>query len=166
MPEQTSRDDRVAIDPEMHEIFKRLSDGTDPEEVPFGQLKDVFLMAACLGYARKKRRPLPAKTRDIIRLETFSQSDLPVLYALAIATTGDVEILDQGYAFLTIAEEYANELSFRLNFWDNQRFSPDAQETLQKRVSFEVVGSGVLYISNAVPHTTQDRRVLTQLSLA
>jgi dnd system-associated protein 4 len=109
MPEQISRDDRIAIDPEMHEIFKGLSDGTDPEEVPFGQLKDVFLMAACLGYARKKRRPLPVKTRDIIRLETFSQSDLPVLYALAIATTGDVDILDQGYGFLTIAEEYANE---------------------------------------------------------
>jgi dnd system-associated protein 4 len=109
MPDQTSRDDRVAIDPAMHEIFKQLSDGADPEEVPFGQLKDVFLMAACLGYARKKRRPLPTKTRDIIRLETFSQSDLPVLYALAIATTGDVDILDQGYEFLTIAEEYANE---------------------------------------------------------
>ncbi len=65
-------------------------------------------MAACLGYAGKKRRPLPPKTRDIIRLESLSQSDVPLLYALAIAETSDVEILERGYEFLTIAEEYAN----------------------------------------------------------
>lgn len=109
MAEQSSRDDRVAIDPSMHEIYKLLSDGNDPEDVPFGELKDVFLMSACFGYAKKKRRPLPIKTRDIIRLETFSQTDLTILYALAIADTDDVEILDRGYEFLTVAEEYANE---------------------------------------------------------
>lgn len=109
MPEQSSRDDRVAIDPSMHDIYKNLSDGVDPEQAPFGELKEVFLMAACLGYAKKKKRPLPTKTRDIIRFETFSQTDLPILYALAIADTDDVEILDRGYEFLTVAEEYANE---------------------------------------------------------
>ena len=110
MKEKTpTRSDRVAVDPETHEIYKRLSEGTDPEDVPFGELKDVFLMAACLGYAHGKRKPLASGRRDIIRWETFSQqADVPVLFALAIAESGDVEILDQRFEFLTIAEEYAN----------------------------------------------------------
>jgi dnd system-associated protein 4 len=104
----SSRSDRVAVEPELHEIYKKLSEGSDPEDTPFGELKDVFMMATCLGYAKGKRKPLSGK-RDIIRWETFSRDiDVPVLYALAIAETGDVEILDEGFEFLTIAEEYAN----------------------------------------------------------
>lgn len=105
----THSSDRVFIDPEMHKTYKELSEGTDPEDVPFGELKDVFMMAACLGFANGKRRPLSSR-RDILLWERLSpQTDVPVLYAIAIAETGDVEILNQGYEFLTIAEEYANE---------------------------------------------------------
>src|SRR6185436_16316406 len=106
----TSRSDRVAIDPAMHETYKILSEGTDPEDVPFEELKDVFMMATCLGYSKGKRRPLSKGRRDVVRWETFSgDTDVPILYALAIAETGDVKILDDGFEFLTIAEEYANE---------------------------------------------------------
>jgi len=109
MKEKTaSRSDRIAIEPDMHPLYEQLSKGVDPEEVPFAELKDVFMMAACLGYARGKRKPLSGR-RDIIRWETFSRdTDVPVLYAMAIANENDVQVLDQGFDFLTIIEEYAN----------------------------------------------------------
>lgn len=103
-----SRSDRVAVESNMHAVYEKLSKGTDPEEVPFAELKDVFMMAACLGYAKGKRKPLATRTY-IIRGETLSKdTDIPVLHALAIAAQGDVDILAEGFDFLTIAEEYAN----------------------------------------------------------
>lgn len=104
----TSRSDRVAIEPDMHVVYEQLSKGADPEDVPFGELKDVFMMAACLGYAKGKRKQLSGR-RDIVRWETFSRdTDIPILYAMAIAEQNDVGVLDDGFEFLTIAEEYAN----------------------------------------------------------
>lgn len=106
----TGRSDRAAIDPSMHDLYKQLSEGADPVEAPFGELKEVFLMAAALGYAKGKKRPLASGRREIVRWETFSRDrDVPFLYSLAIAETGDVKILEEGFEFLTIAEEYANE---------------------------------------------------------
>jgi dnd system-associated protein 4 len=105
-----ARSDRAAVEPEMWKFYKELSEGNDVETVPFKVLKDIFMLAVCLGFSMKKRRPLSEGRQAIIRFETFAQStDVPVLHAIAIADTGDVEILDQGFEFLTIAEEYANE---------------------------------------------------------
>lgn len=105
---QTSRSDRIAIEPDMHSLYEQLSKGSDPEEVPFAELKDVFMLAASLGYARGRRKSLSGR-RDIVRWESLSRdTDVPILYAIAIAHENDVEVLAQGYDFLTIAEEYAN----------------------------------------------------------
>jgi len=105
-----SQGDRITIEAKLHDTYKELSSGTDPEFSPFEELKDVFLMAACLGFVRGRRRPLSSDRRPIIRWETLSaETDVPVLYALAIATTDTVEVLDDTGEVLTIAEEYANE---------------------------------------------------------
>lgn len=109
-PKTASRSDRIAIEAKLHDTYKELSSGTDPEFAPFEELKDVFLIAACLGFEIGKRRPLSSDRRDIVRWETLSpETDVPVLYALAIAATGTVDVLDDRGKVLTIAEEYANE---------------------------------------------------------
>lgn len=104
----TSRD-TVVIDEAVHEIYKQLTEGNDPVNVPFRTMKDVFMWAACLGYRRGERRPLTGKRVTIFRWAQFSpQIDIPILKALAIADTGDINVLLNQDEILTIAEEYAN----------------------------------------------------------
>lgn len=105
-----SRSDRIAIEEQLHDIYRQLSSGSDPEFAPFEELKDVFLMAACLGFQRGKRRELSSERRDVVRWETLSQeTDVPVLHAIALADAGAVDVLQDRGEVLTIAEEYANE---------------------------------------------------------
>jgi dnd system-associated protein 4 len=101
--------DTVAIDEEVHDIYKRLTDGNDPVGVPFRTMKDVFMWAASLGYQKGERRPLLGKRVTIFRWAQFSpQVDIPLLKAFAVADTGGVEaLLNQG-DILTVAEEFAN----------------------------------------------------------
>lgn len=125
-PKAPSRSDRIAIEAKLHDTYKDLSSGTDPEFAPFEELKDVFLMAACLGFRSGRRRPLSSDRRDIVRWETLSpETDVPVLYALATAATGTVEALDDIGEVLTIAEEYANEgIHLLLGNISNQKVRP------------------------------------------
>ncbi|MBI3825589.1 MAG: hypothetical protein HY294_06320 [Candidatus Rokubacteria bacterium] len=99
------RRDRVSVDAASHEFYRTLTSG---EESPFKTMKDLFLVAACLGFQLNKRVPLERR-QQVFAWSIFSpQDDIPVLRALAIAATGDVKVLlDQG-ELLTIAEEYAN----------------------------------------------------------
>jgi dnd system-associated protein 4 len=101
--------DTVAIDEAVHEIYKQLTEGGDPVSVPFRTMKDVFMWAACLGYRRGERRPLTGKRVTIFRWAQFApQVDIPLLKALAIADSGDVNVLLSQDEILAIAEEYAN----------------------------------------------------------
>ncbi len=109
MTEPTASRDTVAIEEAVHEIYKRLTEGTDPVNAPFQTMKDVFMWAACLGYRRGERRPLTGKRVVIFRWAQFTpQTDIPLLKALAIADTGDVSVLLRRDQILSIAEEYAN----------------------------------------------------------
>ena len=104
----TSRD-TVAIDESVHEIYKQLTEGSDPVSVPFRTMKDVFMWAAVLGYRKGERRPLVGKRIIIFRWAQFiEQVDIPILKALAIADQGDVKVMVNHTEILTIAEEYAN----------------------------------------------------------
>lgn len=104
----TSRD-TVAIAEAVHEIYRQLTEGNDPVSVPFRTMKDVFMWAACLGYRRGERRPLTGKRVTIFRWAQFTpQIDVPILKALAIADSGDINVLLNQDEILTIAEEYAN----------------------------------------------------------
>lgn len=103
----TSRSDRVSIDEAVMDIYRELSEGSSIEQAPFRTLKDVFMLAVVLGYRRGSRRPTPPSSRHTIRKEVFSDNDYHLLKAIAIATTGDVEVLMSQGEVLTIAEEYA-----------------------------------------------------------
>ncbi len=101
--------DTVAIDETVHEIYKQLTEGNDIASVPFRTMKDVFMWAVSLGYQQGKRRPLIGKKVTVFRWAQFSpQIDIPLLKALAIADSGNVNVLLSQDEILTIAEEYAN----------------------------------------------------------
>ncbi|MGZ8570848.1 MAG: hypothetical protein ACXWW5_01315, partial [Actinomycetota bacterium] len=78
--------DTVAIDESAHEIYKQLTDGSDPVGVPFRTMKDVFMWATCLGCKRGERRVLSGRRVTIFRWAQFSpQTDIPLLKAIALA---------------------------------------------------------------------------------
>lgn len=114
MPSPQRTQTRVYVPEEVGDLYNILTaegsrrDGVDPVQVPFSKYKDVFLTAACLGFQSQRRKPLPTgdKKREI-RLDTFDGNDIYILNAIAIAESGDVDILRDNGDVLTIAEEYA-----------------------------------------------------------
>lgn len=109
MDEAGSGRDTVVIEETAHEIYRRLTEGNDPEHSPFRTMKDVFMFAASLGYRNGKRQPLKGKRVTIFRWAQFSpQTDIPLLKAIAITHDGDVSVVQRQDEILTIIEEYAN----------------------------------------------------------
>ena len=105
----TTRTDRVYIDESASEIYRQLKSGTNtqPDEAPFETFKDIFMLAVCQGF-QNRRRVRTLKAGSEIRLSVFTEDDIAILKAIAIAETGDVQILTQFGDILGIAEEYAN----------------------------------------------------------
>jgi dnd system-associated protein 4 len=104
---EMQRSDRVVIDESVIDIYKELYDSPNLEDKPFRTLKEVFMIAACLGYRSGHRQKLTGSSKHTIRKEVFSDDDLRILKAIAIATTGDVEVLLRLSDVFTIVEEYA-----------------------------------------------------------
>lgn len=100
--------DTVAIDETAHEIYKQLTEGNNVLSVPFRTMKDVFMWAVCLGAQQGKKKPLTSKTTVFRWAQFDSQTDIPLLKAIAIADSGDIGILLKRGDILNIAEEYAN----------------------------------------------------------
>ena len=109
MTDEISSKDTVAIDETVHEIYKQLTGESSVLTAPFRTMKDVFMWAVCLGVQQKRRRPLTGKRLPVFRWAQFdSQVDLPMLKAVAIADSGDIDVLLKRNDILAIAEEYAN----------------------------------------------------------
>jgi dnd system-associated protein 4 len=109
MVETSISRDTVVIDEAVHEIYRQLTEGNDPVNVPFRTMKDVFLWAASLGYKMGERRPITGKKVTIFRWAQFTpQCDIPVIKAFAIADTEGIDVLLNQNNLLTIVEEYAN----------------------------------------------------------
>ena len=103
--------DRVSIDKDVHDLYKELTEKSNkyPENAPFYLMKDVFRWSVALGVHAGKRKKLK-KREQIFRWDQLSQDiDIPVLRAIAIAETEDIEIIAHEDQILRIAEEYANE---------------------------------------------------------
>ena len=101
--------DTVSIDETTHEIYKQLTEGNNILSVPFRTMKDVFMWAVCLGVQQGKKMPLATKRVTVFRWAQFdSQTDIPLLKAIAISESGDVNILLKRNDILNTAEEYAN----------------------------------------------------------
>ena len=105
---ELSRSDRVNIDDSVIQTYRDLTEDPNTEQSPFRTYKDVFMFAACLGYRRGDRRQLPAGKKHTIRREVFTEGDFTLLKAIAIAASGDVDVLLHLGDILTIAEEYAH----------------------------------------------------------
>ena len=101
--------DTIVIEEKAHKIYKTLTEGKNIHSVPFRTMKDVFMWAVCLGVQQGKRKPLTAKKTTIFRWSQLdSQIDIPLLKAIAIVESEDINILLNRTEILNIAEEYAN----------------------------------------------------------
>jgi len=108
--EEATKKDRVYIDESVINNYRDLKAdaNTIPEQSPFSTYKDVFMLAVCLGYRTGRRQKLPSGgNKHDIRVTVFSDNDLALLKGIAIAATGDVDVLANPGQILTIAEEYA-----------------------------------------------------------
>jgi len=102
---------RVTISADVHDLYKQLTSSSDknPESAPFKTMKDVFMMATCLGFQMGSRTPLTGKKEQPFHYTVFSESlDLPILKSIAIAETNGIAILSDFDQVIEIAEEYAN----------------------------------------------------------
>lgn len=103
--------DRVSIETDVHQLYRDLTERStrNPETAPFLLMKDVFMWAVALGVHFDQRQELVGSKTQIFRWDQFSESiDLPSLKAIAVAATGDVDVLVHEDEILRIAEEYAN----------------------------------------------------------
>lgn len=109
MQDDATGRDGVYIEEAVHEIYRQLSEGNDPETVPFKTMKDIFMWAASVGYRMGERRHLTGKRVMIFRWAQFSnQVDVPFIKAMAISDSSQVGVLASQNDILTAAEEYAN----------------------------------------------------------
>lgn len=106
----TNRDrDTISIDSSFHQFYKDMTEENNTLDAPFKMMKDIFMLAMCLGMRLGKKKSLDTKKQSIFRWAQFdAQVDVPLLKAVAIADTGDVNILLNRNEILNIAEEYAN----------------------------------------------------------
>lgn len=98
--------DRFYVQRDKHAVFQRLS---QDDGAPFRTMKDVWILAAALGYRAKRRSPLRGGTQHVGFWHYLSlQEDVALLHAMSIAETGDVLVLGDRGEVIKIAEEYAN----------------------------------------------------------
>ncbi len=106
-----TRTDRVYIDEAVIEVYRQLKKeaNSEPEQAPFDTFKDLFMFAACLGFQNGHRtKPRKGNNGGEVPTKVFTEDDVVILKAIAIADTGDVEVLDRLGEIFAIAEEYAN----------------------------------------------------------
>lgn len=90
----------------METLYQQLGAGRDSV---FESMKDVFLFAAALGFARGEREPVEAGG-EVFGPTVFSEDDVALMRLMAIAEVEDVGILhpDREEELISIVEEYAN----------------------------------------------------------
>jgi dnd system-associated protein 4 len=98
--------DRFYVQKSKHRLFQELS---ARETGPLEQMKDVFLLAAAVGYRKGLRRPLEDERQHVGFWHYFSEArDIPLLQCIAIAETKDVAVMGDRNTIVEIAQEYAN----------------------------------------------------------
>lgn len=99
----------IAIDKSKEPLYQALAMG---ENAVFGSAKDLFLLAACIGYSQGLKTPLE-NSEEYIEVKTLDgPTDLSILNAIVLqdqkdlnALLGDEAASDQ---CSSIVEEYAN----------------------------------------------------------
>jgi len=93
-----------------HPIYEKLvsRSGKKADDFPFSTMKDLFVVAACMGAKHKLYEELDSR-RDIFSGELFNPKiDVPVLAALAFHRTKDLEVLSDPKQVIEIAQCWAN----------------------------------------------------------
>lgn len=99
---------RVSIEASVHDFYKQLTTAKNAEESPFLTMKDLFMLAACIGFQMKQSKPLGRREQPFHYSVFTEAEDIPILKAIAIANTGDVAVLSEPERIVEIAEQYAN----------------------------------------------------------
>ncbi len=105
-----TRTDRAYIDEAVIDVYRQLKKegNAETEQAPFDTYKDLFMFAVCLGFENGRRtKPRKGEGGEVMS-KVFTEDDLAILKAIAIAETGDIEVLTRFGEILGIAEEYAN----------------------------------------------------------
>jgi len=109
MVEKIKGRDTISIEKKVHETYKQLTEGNDPVESPFKSMKDLFMWAAILGFINGNRQPIEGKKETIFRWAQFTpQIDIPLIKALALASSDNIDVLIDRNDLLLVLEEYAN----------------------------------------------------------
>ncbi len=105
-----TRTDRVYIDEAVIDVYRQLKKegNAEIEDAPFDTYKDLFMFAACLGYQNGRRTKPRKGAGGEVPTKVFTEDDMAILKAIAIAETGDIEVLTRLDEILSIAEEYAS----------------------------------------------------------
>lgn len=113
-----SQRDRFYVQKDKHPIFQRLAgrdsrttegDADGAAEGPFEHLKDAFVFAAAMGFRYDRKVAMEGGTQHVGFWHYLSDGrDIPLLQAIAIASTGGPEVLADRGQVISIAEEYAN----------------------------------------------------------
>lgn len=101
---------RVHIEKDVHVLYDELVSRArkDSEDRPFSTMKDVFMVAACIGAYRNKHEEL-GPSEGIFAGEVFdARTDVPVLAALAYRRTADLETITDPKVVVETAQEWAN----------------------------------------------------------
>ena len=101
--------DYVYIDESHHPLYVALREPQEKEKrPPFKGMKNLFMLAAFIGFLQEKWVPLGTNRRNIFARTVFKQDDLALLRTLALAKTGSPEVLLNEKEIQNIAEGYAN----------------------------------------------------------
>ena len=101
--------DYVYIDESYHPLYVNLKESQEGEkQPPFKGMKNLFMLAAFIGFLQDKWVPLGTNRRNIFARTVFKQDDLVLLRTLALAKTENPEVLLNEKEIQSIAEGYAN----------------------------------------------------------
>lgn len=94
-------------------IYDRLVDRKFDHQI-FSEYRDLFLLAACIGYKKRKREKMSSNhsNRGELHWNSFDNTDLAVINSIALSETSDINvILDTDEMIdkkIRIIEEYAH----------------------------------------------------------
>lgn len=70
--------------------------------------KEVFLLAAVLGFKKGQRIHIKGDKESYFRVETLKEGDIALMDAIAIKETENLDIINNKKEVFTIIEEYAH----------------------------------------------------------
>lgn len=101
---------KVYIDKDKHPFYEKLvkRGSENPDHFPFQTMKDLFMIAACLGVKYDAYEPLKS-SKDIFGSEVFDDKiDVPVMSVIAYKREKNISVLCDDRKVLETVQNYAN----------------------------------------------------------